>query len=174
MVPIFNKQIKAGGPLTVTHRDVTRYFMTISEAASLVIQAGAMTMHSPKKGQAAPIYLLDMGAPIKIYDLAVKMIELSGLRPIHEDKVEDGDIKIQITGLKAGEKLHEELLIGSKDEVTSHPKIIRAIEKHISFAKFSAAMQKMEVIAKKEDFTAFNDYLVDLVEGFEHCKDNSD
>jgi FlaA1/EpsC-like NDP-sugar epimerase len=174
VVPIFNKQIKAGGPLTVTHRDVTRYFMTISEAASLVIQAGAMTMHSPKKGQAAPIYLLDMGAPIKIYDLAVKMIELSGLRPIHEDKVEDGDIKIQITGLKAGEKLHEELLIGSKDEVTSHPKIIRAIEKHISFAKFSAAMQKMEVIAKKEDFTAFNDYLVDLVEGFEHCKDNSD
>ena len=105
VVPIFTKQIKAGGPVTVTHRDVTRYFMTISEAASLVIQAGAMTTHAPKKGLAAPVYLLDMGEPVKIYDLAVKMIELSGLRPIYSDGTGDGDIDVQITGLKPGEKL---------------------------------------------------------------------
>ena len=81
-MPIFTEQIKSGGPVTVTHKDVTRYFMTISEAASLVIQAGAMTTHAPEKAQAAPVYLLDMGEPVKIYDLAVNMIELSGLRPI--------------------------------------------------------------------------------------------
>ena len=127
VVPLFREQIKAGGPVTVTHKDVTRYFMTISEAAELVIQAGAMTIAQPKPGQAAPVYLLDMGEPIKIYDLARHMIELSGLT-MYDAATSDGDIEIQITGLRPGEKLYEELLIGDATSASPHPKIRLADE----------------------------------------------
>ena len=172
VVPIFTEQIKAGGPVTVTHRDVTRYFMTISEAASLVIQAGAMTTHAPEKGHAAPVYLLDMGEPVKIYDLAVNMIELSGLRPIHSDGTEDGDIDIQITGLKPGEKLYEELLIGENDKETIHPKIRMASENHISWGDFLKASQQLEELAKLSDKEALIPLLERWVSGFKHQKNN--
>ena len=122
VVPLFRQQIKSGGPVTVRHVDVTRYFMTISEAAQLVIQAGAMTMSLPKKGRAAPVYLLDMGSPVKIIDLARKMIELSGLA-VYEDTTCEGDIEIKIVGLRPGEKLYEELLIGDSVRDSMHPKI---------------------------------------------------
>ncbi|MGC6517256.1 MAG: polysaccharide biosynthesis protein [Candidatus Puniceispirillaceae bacterium] len=169
VVPIFKEQIKAGGPVTVTHKDVTRYFMTISEAASLVIQAGAMTTTSPHKGQAAPVYLLDMGEPVKIYELAVKMIELSGLRPMHSDD-EDGDIKIAVTGLRVGEKLYEELLISEDDEDTAHPKIRRANETHMSWREFSEAAKQLDQLAKSSDNIAIISLLEKLVTGFKHQK----
>ena len=125
VVPIFREQIKSGGPVTVTHKDVTRYFMTIEEAASLVLQAGAMTVNPPAGGEAAPVYLLEMGEPVKIYDLAVKMIELSGMKPFINGS---GDVEIQITGLQEGEKLFEELLISDNAQKTAHPKIYMASE----------------------------------------------
>lgn len=125
VVPIFREQIKTGGPVTVTHEDVTRYFMTIEEAASLVLQAGAMTVNPPSKGEVAPVYLLEMGEPVKIFDLAVKMIELSGSK-LKMDSSEG--IEIKISGLKDGEKLYEELLISDAPKKTDHPKIYMATE----------------------------------------------
>ena len=106
VIPLFKKQIKAGGPITVTHVHVVRYFMTIPEAVELVIQAGAMA----KGGE---VFVLDMGEPIRIYDLAVKMIQLSGLAVLDKDNPK-GDIEIQYTGLRPGEKLYEELLVDGK------------------------------------------------------------
>ena len=121
VVPLFKKQIDAGGPVTVTHPDITRYFMSIPEAAQLVIQAGAMA----KTGD---VFLLDMGEPIKIADLAVRMIKLCGLQEKNDDHP-DGDIEITYTGLRPGEKLHEELLIDGNVAGTRHPLIMRANEK---------------------------------------------
>ena len=163
VVPIFSKQIKSGGPVTVTHKEVSRYFMTISEAASLVIQAGAMTKEYPVNGEAAPVYLLDMGAPIKIYDLAVKMIKLSGLRPIENDSASKNEIEIQITGLKPGEKLHEELLIGKNEKRTINPKIYMALESHISLDEFYTVVQQIEVLTKSSDSRAIKVVLQKLV-----------
>ncbi|PYE35213.1 FlaA1/EpsC-like NDP-sugar epimerase [Idiomarina fontislapidosi] len=120
VVPKFREQIKQGGPITLTHKDITRYFMTIPEAAQLVIQAGAM-------GNKGDVFVLDMGEPIKIYDLAQQMIRLSGLTPKSE-AFPDGDIEIAITGLRPGEKLYEELIIGDNDQNTQHPRIRRASE----------------------------------------------
>lgn len=119
VVPTFQRQIEAGGPVTVTHREVTRYFMTIREAAQLVIQAGSMA-------DGGEVFLLDMGQPVKIWDLARSMIKLAGLTICEDGK--EGDIKIVETGLRAGEKLHEELLIGSEARATSHPRIMKANE----------------------------------------------
>lgn len=120
VVPLFRRQIAAGGPVTITHRDATRYFMTIPEAAQLVVQAGAMA-------QGGEIFLLDMGEPVRIYDLAKMMIQLSGLSAVGDD-VADGDIEIQEIGLRPGEKLHEELLIDARAFPTSHPRIVKAHE----------------------------------------------
>ena len=122
VVPIFSEQINNGGPVTVTHKEVTRYFMTIQEAASLVIQAGAMTMSAPEYHKNAPVYLLDMGKPVKIYDLAVKMIRLSGRKLKLNGDNNDG-VEIQISNLKKGEKLFEELLVSKNAQETKHPKI---------------------------------------------------
>jgi FlaA1/EpsC-like NDP-sugar epimerase len=119
VVPLFRRQIAAGGPVTITHRDATRYFMTVSEAAQLVVQAGAMA----KGGE---IFLLDMGEPVKIYDLASMMIQLSGLAVARADR--DGDIDIVEIGLRPGEKVHEELLIDNKGIATVHPRIVKASE----------------------------------------------
>jgi FlaA1/EpsC-like NDP-sugar epimerase len=116
VVPLFRKQIADGGPVTVTHADVTRYFMTIPEAAQLVIQAGAMA-------QGGDVFVLDMGEPVRIIDLARRMIELSGLRVRTEG---DGDIEIKVVGLRPAEKLYEELLIGDNPQTTAHPRIVRA------------------------------------------------
>jgi FlaA1/EpsC-like NDP-sugar epimerase len=120
VVPLFQGQIRAGGPVTVTHQDVRRYFMTIPEAASLVLQAGSMA----KGGE---VFVLDMGPPVRIDELARRMIALSG-RTVRDGRNPDGDIEIQYTGLRPGEKLYEELLIGENVSGTEHPMIMRALE----------------------------------------------
>ena len=120
VIPLFHKQIKSGGPLTVTHPKITRYFMSIPEAAQLVIQAGSM-------GQGGDVFVLDMGEPVKIVELAEKMVHLSGLS-IRSDKNLQGDISIEFTGLRPGEKLYEELLIGDNVVTTPHPMIMSANE----------------------------------------------
>jgi FlaA1/EpsC-like NDP-sugar epimerase len=120
VVPLFRRQIEAGGPITLTHADITRYFMTIPEAAQLVIQAGAMA-------QGGDVFVLDMGAPVRIIDLARRLIELSG-RTVRDEKTPNGDIELCITGLRPGEKLYEELLIGDNAMQTLHPRVMKAHE----------------------------------------------
>jgi FlaA1/EpsC-like NDP-sugar epimerase len=128
VVPLFRRQIASGGPVTITHRDATRYFMTVLEAAQLVVQAGAMA-------RGGEIFLLDMGEPVRVHDLAKMMIQLSGLAAIGEDGHE-GDIEIIEIGLRPGEKLHEELLIDNRGMPTSHPRIVRASESGFAPPKF--------------------------------------
>jgi FlaA1/EpsC-like NDP-sugar epimerase len=118
VVPLFRRQIKTGGPITITHEEVTRYFMTIPEAAQLVIQAGAMA-------NGGEVFVLDMGDPVRIVDLAKRMIELSGLR-LRDDDNPNGDIEIEVVGLRPGEKLFEELLIGDGPDTTGHSRILKA------------------------------------------------
>jgi FlaA1/EpsC-like NDP-sugar epimerase len=120
VVPLFRQQIKAGGPITLTHEGITRYFMTIPEAAQLVIQAGAM-------GIGGEVFILDMGEPVKIIDLARKMVALSGMT-VRDAENPLGDIAMEIIGLRPGEKLYEELLIGDNPVGTSHPLIMKATE----------------------------------------------
>jgi FlaA1/EpsC-like NDP-sugar epimerase len=122
VVPRFRKQIAAGGPITLTHTEITRYFMTIPEATQLVMQAGAM-------GGNGEVFLLDMGEPVKIIELAQRMVELSGLKV--KDSNNNGDIEIKITGLRPGEKLYEELLIGDTPIPTDHPEIYMGLEQFI-------------------------------------------
>ncbi len=139
VVPLFRDQIRKGKPLTVTHPEITRYFMSIPEASRLVIQAGAM-------GQGGDVFLLDMGEPVKIYDLAVQMIELSGLKP-------GEDIEIKITGLRPGEKLYEELLIEKEIAVpTDHPKIFTAKEQMIRWPELSPLLNQLLQSAKNNEF----------------------
>tara|TARA_B110000008_G_scaffold279515_1_gene326937 strand:- start:999 stop:2921 length:1923 start_codon:yes stop_codon:yes gene_type:complete len=140
VIPLFKNQIKIGGPITVTHPEIVRYFMTIPEATELVIQAGTMA-----KG--GDVFLLDMGESIKIYDLAIKMIELSGLSLKNEDHP-NGDIEIKITGLRPGEKLYEELLIGDNSIKTSNPLIIRAEEEMIKWSILKPLLIKLELASK--------------------------
>ena len=135
VVPHFKQQIADGGPITVTHRDMTRYFMTIPEAAQLVIQAGAMV-------QGGEVYLLDMGAPVKIFDLARMMIELSGLR-VRDAACPDGDIAVTEVGLRPGEKLYEELLIDSASEPTQHPRIFKAREACLPWAELAPVLNRL-------------------------------
>ncbi|WP_240127883.1 polysaccharide biosynthesis protein [Proteus mirabilis] len=135
VVPLFEKQIAAGGPVTLTHKDITRFFMTIPEAAQLVIQAGAM-------GKNGDVFVLDMGEPVKIYDLAAKMINLSGLK-IKDTEHPDGDIEIVITGLRPGEKLYEELLIGDNVSGTIHPRIMTANENHLEWSDLSILLENI-------------------------------
>jgi len=165
VVPLFRQQIKSGGPVTVTHSDVTRYFMTISEAAQLVIQAGAMTAKKPKSGNAAPVYLLDMGAPVKIYDLACQMIELSGLT-VFDEATGDGDIEIKITGLRPGEKLYEELLIGEAASDSPHPKIKFAEENFVPWQDLEADLSRMRRAVDVMDATTAKGILTKIVAGF--------
>ncbi len=136
VIPKFKKQIQEGGPVTLTHLDVTRYFMTIPEAAQLVIQAGAM-------GKNSEIFVLDMGKSIKIRDLINKMITLSGLT-LKNNLNLNGDIEIKITGLRPGEKLYEELLIGEKPQKTNHSKIFKANDAFISFELLKEKLLKLE------------------------------
>ena len=165
VVPLFRQQIKSGGPVTVTHPDVTRYFMTIAEAAQLVIQAGAMTVQKPESGQAAPVYLLDMGAPVKIYDLARQMIELSGLT-VYDSATADGDIEIKITGLRPGEKLYEELLIGEAASDSAHPKIKFAAENFVPWHDLDADLTTMRHAVDAMDVVTAKQLLTKLVAGF--------
>jgi FlaA1/EpsC-like NDP-sugar epimerase len=135
VVPLFRAQIKAGGPITLTHADITRYFMTIPEAAQLVIQAGAM-------GTGGDVFVLDMGQPVKIIDLARRMVELSGLT-VRDETHPDGDIELAITGLRPGEKLYEELLIGDNPKPTQHPRIMKA---HEQFVPWPELVQKLDAL----------------------------
>lgn len=166
VVPLFREQIKVGGPVTVTHKDVTRYFMTISEAAQLVIQAGAMTQTISSK-KSAPLYLLDMGSPIKIYDLARRMIELSGLRLI-SGSIPDGDIEINFIGLRPGEKLYEELLIGDSVMSTSHPKVKVANEVFLSWETLHLSLENLKKSITENDMHLLKDILTKLVSGYRH------
>lgn len=136
VIPLFEKQIAAGGPVTITHPEITRFFMTIPEAAALVIQAGAM-------GKGGDVFLLDMGEPVKIMDLARQMIKLSGLEVRDENSLE-GDIEIKVTGLRPGEKLYEELLIGKNAQGTQHPKIMTTIEKHLLWDELNVILTELE------------------------------
>ncbi len=138
VVPLFREQIASGGPVTVTHRDVIRYFMTIPEAAQLVVQAGA-------QGRNAEVFVLDMGAPVRILELAQKMIRLSGKSPrIHGEKAGANDIRIELSGLRSGEKLYEELLVHGAEEPTKHPRILRADEPSVSLAEYEGWLREFE------------------------------
>ncbi len=143
VVPLFRKQIEADGPVTVTHPDITRYFMTIPEAASLVIQAGSMA-------QGGDVFVLDMGEPVKIVDLAKRMIRLMGLQE-KTPELPDGDIEIQFTGLRPGEKLFEELLVGEEVVGTQHPKIMRALEECLDADVLRELTEKIQAAIDAHD-----------------------
>jgi FlaA1/EpsC-like NDP-sugar epimerase len=155
VVPLFKEQIKSGGPVTVTHPEVTRYFMTIPEAAQLVMQAGAMA-------QQGDVFVLDMGEPIKIIDLARKMINLSGFDVI-DTKTGAGDIAIEFVGLRPGEKLYEELLIGNNTSLTNHPRIMRAQENYLEKDYLSEQLQKLSLLCNKNSSTEILSLLKVLV-----------
>jgi len=160
VVPLFRKQIKDGGPITVTHPEVTRFFMTIPEAASLVIQAGAMA-----KG--GDVFVLDMGKPVKIVDLARHMIQLSGLEERSVDHPE-GDIDIEISGLRPGEKLYEELLLGENPQSTDHQRIMKANEQFLPLAVLEQKLQNLGQILHSRHYDAveIKAHLKELVEGY--------
>ena len=158
VIPLFRKQIKAGGPLTLTHEKVTRYFMTVKEAAQLVIQAGAIS----KGGE---VFVLDMGKPIKIFDLAVNMINTAGLQ-VKDKNNPLGDIEIKITGLRPGEKLYEELLISKNGKLTRHKKILEANETLLSKKDFNTLMKKLEILIRYNDITGIHKLLKKFITGY--------
>ena len=158
VVPVFEKQIAEGGPITLTHQDITRYFMTIPEAAQLVIQAGAM-------GKGGDVFVLDMGESVKIIDLAKQMINLSGLR-LKDENHPDGDIEIKITGLRPGEKLYEELLIGNEVQKTTHPRIMTASEVMLPWDKLHDILSRMESACRKMNQTELRALLLEAPAGF--------
>ena len=158
VVPKFRQQIRDGGPITLTHPDVMRYFMTISEAAQLVIQAGAMA-----KG--GDVFVLDMGQPVKIMDLARRMVELSGLTLTDEEHPE-GDIEIAVTGLRPGEKLYEELLIGDNPKPTVHPRIMKAHEDFMPWAEFESKLNALEMALNVNDVGVIRLMMQQLVAGY--------
>jgi len=159
VVPKFRQQIRDGGPVTVTDPDVTRYFMTIPEAAQLVIQAGAMA-------RSGDVYVLDMGEPVRILDLAYRMIELSGLT-VKNASNPDGDIEIEISGLRPGEKLYEELLIGDNPSQTSHPRIMRATEEFLPWSVLQDKLQTLAHSLNTNDATRIKALLQSLVVGYQ-------
>ncbi|MBN6030068.1 polysaccharide biosynthesis protein [Pantoea ananatis] len=158
VVPLFEKQIEAGGPITLTHPDIIRYFMTIPEAAQLVIQAGAM-------GKGGDVFVLDMGEPVKIMDLAHRMITLSGLR-VKNTETGEGDIAIQITGLRPGEKLFEELLIGDNVGKTQHPRILTANEIMLDYDSLNNFLEQIQHACKSFDQAKIREVLIAAQTGF--------
>ena len=158
VVPLFREQIRSGGPLSVTHKNITRFFMMISEASSLVIQAGAMA----KGGE---VFLLDMGKPVKILDLARNMIRLSGLQ-IKDQETPDGDIEIVFSGLRPGEKLYEELLVSAKSEKTLHPMIYSASENFYDDKQTQNILDELENTIRNRNETQLIMTLSKYVEGY--------
>ncbi|HBO5683973.1 TPA: polysaccharide biosynthesis protein [Pseudomonas aeruginosa] len=152
------RRIKRGGPVTVTHPSITRYFMTIPEAAQLVIQAGSM-------GQGGDVFVLDMGPPVKILELAEKMIHLSGLS-VRSERSPHGDIAIEFSGLRPGEKLYEELLIGDNVNPTDHPMIMRANEEHLSWEAFKVVLEQLLAAVEKDDYSRVRQLLRETVSGY--------
>lgn len=159
VVPLFRRQLAAGGPLTVTHAEVTRYFMTIPEAAQLVLQAGAMAV-------GGDVFVLDMGEPVKIMDLARRMLQLSGLS-VRDGACPNGDIEIAITGLRPGEKLYEELLIGDNPERTAHPRIMKAHEPFVPWAQLAEELTVLEAAAGRDDLPVIKSFLRQHVHGYQ-------
>jgi len=158
VVPLFREQIRQGGPITVTHRDITRYFMTISEAAQLVVQASAMA-------SGGEVFVLDMGEPVRIWDLARNMIELSGLTLRSTDSP-DGDVEIVTVGMRPGEKLYEELLIGNDPRPTAHPRIMMASEHHLPWAVLRPELDRLESLIGAGRVEEARDLLCELVAEF--------
>ena len=160
VIPRFRAQIESGGPVTVTHKDITRYFMTIPEAAQLVIQAGAM-------GKGGDVFVLDMGEPVKILDVAMGMVKLHGLVPYmvdHPDQIlpEEGDIPICVVGLRKGEKLYEELLIGNNPSPTLHPRIMTASEVSLPMDELMAILERLRQACDIVDLYRIVDILHEL------------
>ena len=158
VVKLFRSQIKAGGPVTVTHPDMIRYFMSIPEAAQLVIQAGTMAT-------GGEVFVLEMGTPVKIDDLARTMIRLSG-RDVRDEKHPDGDIAIVYIGLRPGEKLYEELLIGENTTGTGHPRIFKNTEPVVPFEDLAAILERLEDAIQRLDAPEMQDLLRSVVEGY--------
>lgn len=159
VVPLFRQQIKEGGPITLTHADITRYFMTIPEAAQLVIQAGAMAT-------GGDVFVLDMGEPVRIIDLARRMVELSGLS-IQDAGNPNGDIEIQINGLRPGEKLYEELLIGDNPLPTQHPRIMKAHEDFLPWQQVTTKLEQLQQSLAINDVPQIRTILKELVPGYQ-------
>ena len=159
VVPLFREQIRKGGPVTVTHRDIIRYFMTIPEAAQLVIQASGMA-----KG--GDVFVLDMGEPVKIQDLARRMIALTGCT-VRDEANPEGDVEIVYTGLRPAEKLFEELLIGTNVSGTQHPRIMRAREDYLSFEQLQPLMGELQAASQALDRDRARQVLLDSVGGYD-------
>ena len=166
VVPLFREQIRRGGPVTVTHPDVIRYFMTIPEASQLVLQAGAMA-------EGGDVFVLDMGKPIRIADLARRMIHLSGFT-VRDDDNPDGDIEITFTGLRPAEKLFEELLIGNRVSGTEHPMILRAMEHSLPWPQMQALLQDLLVAMGQFDVDGARTLLLQSVQGYKPSGDIAD
>lgn len=158
VIPRFYQQIRSGGPVTVTHPKITRYFMTIPEAAQLVIQAGSM-------GQGGDVFVLDMGQPVRIAELAEKLIHLSGLS-VRSEKCPHGDIGIEFTGLRPGEKLYEELLIGDNVSPTEHPMIMRADEEYFTWDVLRGVLAKLLKAVEQDDYPQVRVLLREVVSGY--------
>ena len=155
VIPLFKKQIREGGPITVTDANVVRYFMTIPEAVELVLQAGAM-------GKGGDVFVLDMGKPVRIYDLALKMIQLSGLQVLDENNP-DGDIEIQYIGLRSGEKLYEELLVGNNVTSTDNSMIMRANEEMIDWEKLKPMLNELREASINNELVKVHEVLLQIV-----------
>jgi len=158
VIPLFKKQIAAGGPVTVTHPEITRFFMTIPEAAQLVIQAGAM-------GKGGDVFVLDMGESVKITDLATNLIHLSGLE-VKSATNPHGDIEIQFAGLRPGEKLYEELLIGDNVKSTAHERIMTAHEVHLPLCEYEMLLDKLDLACHAVDHERIRELLLEAPTGF--------
>ena len=158
VVPLFKRQIEVGGPITVTHPDIIRYFMTIPEAAQLVIQAGAM-------GKGGDVFVLDMGDPVRITDLAVNLIQLSGLE-VKDEQHPYGDIAIEFTGLRPGEKLYEELLIGDNVEETAHERIMTAKERYLTLVEFEKHLNDLDKACHEFNYERIRELLLEVPTDF--------
>ena len=174
VVPLFNDQIKSGGPITLTHPEVTRYFMSIPEAAQLVLHSGALFAANRKHGslaesKQADVYLLDMGSPVKVKELARRMVELSGLS-IKDELNPEGDIEISIIGLRPGEKLYEELLISGDPQPTEHPRITRASEEFILWPDLQCSLINLKKLIQEDHLELAQAVLQELVSGYQPNK----
>jgi FlaA1/EpsC-like NDP-sugar epimerase len=159
VIPLFREQIAHGGPITVTHPEVTRYFMTIPEAAQLVLQAGAMA-------EGGDVFVLDMGEPLRILELARRMVTLAGLT-VRDAEHPNGDIDIVFTGLRPGEKLYEELLIGDNPLPTAHPRILRAQEERFDWPALHALLDQLQGAVQAGDPSYMRALLQTLVPGYQ-------